>query len=63
MNNYDKDFYNLNLKIIILGYVRPELDYVSKESLIEDIEIDKKVSLNSLQRASYLNFKSDEFFN
>ena len=43
----------------MLGYVRPEYDYVSVESLIEDIKIDCDVARRSLERAGYAKFKED----
>lgn len=40
MHAFDHDFYGARMNLIILGFIRPELDYVSKEKLIEDIRID-----------------------
>lgn len=68
------------MKVIILGYIRPELDYTSRglfilslridpahltqppEDLIVDIEQDKRVGLNSLNRPAYQKIASDPFF-
>ncbi|KAK0544818.1 riboflavin kinase [Tilletia horrida] len=63
MHPFSQDFYGNYMKVIILGYIRPELNYVSKEALIEDIETDKRVGLASLKRAAYEAFKDDPFFN
>ncbi|EOR04886.1 hypothetical protein E3P92_00197 [Wallemia ichthyophaga] len=63
MHNYDMDFYGKNMRVIVTGYVRPELDYSTLEALIEDIEFDKKVAIHSLDRQSYKLLKSDSFFN
>lgn len=41
------------MNIEILGYIRPELDYVSKEKLIEDIKTDIDVAGRSLAREAY----------
>ena len=30
MHDFQKDFYGHELKAIVLGYIRPELDYVSR---------------------------------
>lgn len=71
--------------VVVLGYIRPELNYVSKgssphphlhssppypmvfthptEALIEDINTDKKVALNSLNRPTYQTYLEDPFFN
>ncbi|KAI6128517.1 riboflavin kinase [Pisolithus croceorrhizus] len=54
-------FYGYNMRALVLGYIRPELDYTSREALIEDIEIDKKVALASLARPGY-KYTLDPFF-
>ncbi|TIA93419.1 hypothetical protein E3P99_00149 [Wallemia hederae] len=63
MHDYKQDFYGKNMRVIVTGYVRPELDYSTLEALIEDIEFDKKVALHSLDRDSYRALQSDSFFN
>jgi riboflavin kinase len=30
MHDFEADFYGLELKAIVLGYIRPELDYTSR---------------------------------
>lgn len=55
-------FYGARIKIITLGYIRPELDYVSVEGLIKDINIDVEVALKSLERPAYAKFAKDSFF-
>ncbi|KDQ64773.1 hypothetical protein JAAARDRAFT_28411 [Jaapia argillacea MUCL 33604] len=62
MHDFKSDFYGHDLKVIVLGYIRPELDYVSREALIQDIQTDIKVALNSLARPAYEKFKSDPLF-
>ncbi|KAF9485404.1 riboflavin kinase [Pholiota conissans] len=62
MHDFKTDFYGLEMRSIVLGYIRPELDYISREALIEDIEIDKKVSLNCLQRTGYQKYATDPVF-
>jgi riboflavin kinase len=55
------DFYGAHMNLIILGFIRPELDYVSKEKLIEDIRTDIDVARNSLAREAYTKFYHDEY--
>ncbi|KAL9937176.1 hypothetical protein V8E36_003585 [Tilletia maclaganii] len=62
MHPFSHDFYGNYMKVVILGYIRPELNYVSKEALIDDIETDKRVGLKSLDRPAYASFKLDPFF-
>jgi riboflavin kinase len=49
------------MNLLILGYIRPELDYVTKELLIEDINKDIEVAKKSLDRPTYLEWKKDPF--
>lgn len=57
--NFDKDFYGAELSLIILGFIRPEYDYVSKDALVEDIREDIRISQRSLAREAYDACKSD----
>ncbi|CAG7996425.1 unnamed protein product [Penicillium olsonii] len=47
------DFYTTKLNLLILGYIRPEFDYVSLEALVEDIRVDCEVARESLMREAY----------
>ncbi|KAH9482601.1 Riboflavin kinase [Psilocybe cubensis] len=62
MHNFKSDFYGYEMRAVVLGYIRPELDYISREALIEDIEIDKQVALNCLQRPAYQIYANDSHF-
>lgn len=53
------DFYSTKLNLLILGYIRPEYDYVSVEALIEDIRIDCEVARWSLLREAYICYLQD----
>ncbi|KAI5296703.1 NADH-cytochrome b5 reductase [Ascosphaera pollenicola] len=52
------DFYSTPMNLLILGFIRPEYDYVSKEALIDDIKTDCEVAVRSLQRPAYKTFFS-----
>ncbi len=47
--------------MLICGFIRPEYDYVSKESLVEDINVDVEVSKRSLEREAYLKLKEEKY--
>ena len=47
LHDFAGDFYGAHMNLCILGFIREEYDYVSKESLIEDIEFDKEVAVPS----------------
>ncbi|KAJ5762562.1 uncharacterized protein N7511_005944 [Penicillium nucicola] len=54
------DFYTTKLNLLILGYIRPEFDYVSLEALVEDIRLDCEVARESLLRDSYKCYVVDD---
>lgn len=49
------------MNLLILGFIRPEYDYVSKESLVEDIRFDIEVARRSLEREAYDRWKRDDY--
>jgi len=49
------------MNLLILGFIRPEYDYVSKESLIEDIRTDIEVARTSLDREAYRLLREDGY--
>jgi riboflavin kinase len=61
LNKFEKDFYGSEMRLVILGYVRPEYDYVSVEALVEDIKTDIEVSARSLERGAWGDKANDEW--
>ncbi len=61
LNKFEKDFYGSEMRLSILGYIRPEYDYVSLEALVEDIRTDIEVSARSLEREAWGKKASDEY--
>lgn len=59
MHSFAKDFYGARMKVLILGFIRPEYDYTSLESLVEDIRTDIDVSLASLKRGEYERLRGE----
>jgi len=53
LHDFEKDFYGAYMRLEILGFIRPEYDYVSKESLVEDIKFDVSVAGKSLEREAW----------
>jgi riboflavin kinase len=58
---FPEDFYGSEMAISILGYIRPEYDYVSVESLIEDINEDIEVTKRSLDREKWKEAMKDGY--
>ncbi len=59
LHKFTHDFYGAALNLLLLGYIRPELDYVSLEALVEDINFDCDVARRSLDREAYAKFKEE----
>ncbi|KAF2654800.1 riboflavin kinase [Lophiostoma macrostomum CBS 122681] len=56
---FPSDFYGATLSLLILGFIRPEYDYVDKDALVEDIREDIRVTQRSLARDAYGKFARD----
>lgn len=61
MHHFDTDFYGSHMNLAILGFIRPEYDYVSKDKLIEDIKTDIDVAGQSLARKPYAKLMKDPY--
>ncbi|CDR49817.1 hypothetical protein NBRC10512_002501 [Rhodotorula toruloides] len=48
LHTYPSDFYGKQLRVVMLGFIRPEYNYGSMDALIADINTDKLVALNSV---------------
>lgn len=53
LHKFEQDFYDAHMRLLILGYVREELDYTSLEALVADINFDCEVAKNSLAREGW----------
>lgn len=59
LHHFPHDFYGAHMNLLICGFIRPEYDYVSKESLIEDIRTDIEVARKSLERERYRELREE----
>lgn len=62
MHEYESDFYDQELKIIILGFLRPEKNFNSLNELIIAIKSDIAQSNEKLDQAEFAMYKHDPFF-
>ncbi|KAJ4419748.1 riboflavin kinase [Gnomoniopsis sp. IMI 355080] len=53
LDNFGADFYGVEMRLLILGYIRDEQSYDGVEALIEDIKTDCEVAKNSLNREAW----------
>ena len=61
MDDFKEDFYDTHMNLVILGFIRPEYDYVSVDSLVDDIKTDIDVAGRSLARDEYVKFAEDPY--
>jgi len=62
MHKFENDFYDQHLKIIIAGYLRPELKFDGLDALISAINTDIAQAEEYLEKDDFKKFKVDEFF-
>lgn len=61
LHDFKQNFYGARMNLLIMGFIRPEYDYVSKESLVEDIRFDVEVARRSLEREAYERWRGDDY--
>ncbi|KAK4047071.1 riboflavin kinase [Microbotryomycetes sp. JL201] len=62
LHEYPSDFYGKELRVVMLGFIRPEYNYASLDALIDDINTDKLVAQRSVARPAYAKYAQDSFF-
>lgn len=62
LHEFDEDFYGKELRIIILGYLRPEKNFKSLDDLIEAIRNDINQARLKLDLPEFISYKHHEFF-
>lgn len=62
MNVFEEDFYGCTLSIVMLGYIRPELDFDSVENLIKTIKNDISIASKELDKQEFSLYKNNSFF-
>jgi len=62
LHKFDEDFYGSQLRVAILGYIRPEENYSSLEELIKAIENDISVAKEKVDEQQLKTYSLHEFF-
>ncbi|CAH9072472.1 unnamed protein product [Cuscuta epithymum] len=63
LHDFSEDFYGEELHLVIVGYIRPEANFSSLESLIAKIHEDGRIAENALELPLYAKYKDDPFLN
>jgi riboflavin kinase len=53
LHEFGADFYGVEMRLLITGFIREEKDYPELEALIEDISVDCDVARKSLDREAW----------
>ncbi|KAG5245970.1 hypothetical protein OIU76_001836 [Salix suchowensis] len=61
LHEFDGDFYGEELRLVIVGYIRPEANFTSLESLIAKIHEDRRIAERALDIPLYLKYKDDPY--
>ncbi|EPS58907.1 hypothetical protein M569_15906, partial [Genlisea aurea] len=59
LHEFEEDFYGEELRLIIVGYVRPEANFPSLEELIARIHEDRRIAEKALDSVRYSDHKYD----
>ncbi|XP_073240753.1 riboflavin kinase-like isoform X2 [Porites lutea] len=62
IHTFEDDFYGSELSVVILGFIRPEKDFPSLESLIDAIHTDIREAEQALETPENQKFLSHSFF-
>ncbi|KAK6917470.1 Haloacid dehalogenase-like hydrolase [Dillenia turbinata] len=61
LHNFNEDFYGEELHLTIVGYIRPEANFSSLESLIARIHEDGRIAERALDLPIYSRYKDDPY--
>ncbi|KAK6264800.1 hypothetical protein SCA6_020234 [Theobroma cacao] len=61
LHEFNEDFYGEELHLVIVGYIRPEVNFPSLESLIAKIQEDRKIAETALDLPLYSIHKDDPY--
>lgn len=61
LHEFEEDFYGEELNLVIVGYIRPEANFPSLESLITKIQEDRRIAERALDLPLYSKYKDDPY--
>ncbi|PKU72911.1 bifunctional riboflavin kinase/FMN phosphatase-like [Dendrobium catenatum] len=61
LHEFDDDFYGEELRLVVVGYIRPEANFPSLESLIQRIHHDGRIAEKALELPMYAGYKDDPY--
>lgn len=61
LHEFDEDFYGEELRLVVVGYIRPEAKFPSLEALIEKIHEDRRIAEEALDLHPYSQYQDVPF--
>ncbi|BBM97400.1 riboflavin kinase / FMN hydrolase [Marchantia polymorpha subsp. ruderalis] len=61
LHDFPEDFYGEELRLVVVGYIRPEANFPSLEALIERIHEDGRIAKRALDVIPYKDFEHDPY--
>ncbi|XP_028788721.1 bifunctional riboflavin kinase/FMN phosphatase [Neltuma alba] len=61
LHDFNEDFYGEELRLVIVGYIRPEANFPSLESLVAKIHEDRRIAERALDLPLYSSYKNDPY--
>lgn len=61
LHKFDDDFYGEELRLVVVGYIRPEANFPSLDSLIERIHEDARIAEKALDLPIYASYKDSPY--
>ncbi|KDP20886.1 hypothetical protein JCGZ_21357 [Jatropha curcas] len=61
LHEFEEDFYGEELRLVIVGYIRPEANFPSLESLIAKIHEDRRIAERALDLPLYSKYRDDPY--
>ncbi|GAB4826864.1 hypothetical protein Ancab_033743 [Ancistrocladus abbreviatus] len=61
LHDFDEDFYGEELRLVVVGYIRPQVNFPSLDSLIEKIHEDRKIAGKALELPLYSKYRDDPY--
>ncbi|XP_051149048.1 bifunctional riboflavin kinase/FMN phosphatase-like isoform X2 [Andrographis paniculata] len=61
LHDFKEDFYGKDLRLAIVGYIRPETNFPSLESLVAKIHQDRDVAEKALELPMYSKYRDDPY--
>jgi len=62
LHEFERDFYQEELRVIAVGFIRNELDFPDIRSLVEAIRDDILFATEQLDREPFSSYERDSFF-